>query len=380
MEHQSPRSASLSPPPRKVEPLPLFLSTTDFTKCFWNNPHIKVSSYVLSPQQLSPYMPSPISSPPVASPPAAPMSSMTSFPPPYPPGPIACAPPPSAANMSSSSPAAPSFSVAPLSFPANPGPVSVSTFPYAPHVAPGPVCTMAAPSHSSASVAHVSFNSSTDSPMRFTFDELNLPDLYASFKSLVRTMRERGGSQCECDLCVLWCINHTLHTYKQFGWITYFSLFSPADVAPLTFPNNDTTPLHTPTLLPLSPHPAPAPPAPPAAPAVPLAHPPSQYSESHRCLNRVKTITYTRIHIHCFLKLPSCLPPQWCHLIGSAAQILWRRASASPAVWTGRTSTCRVTQVCAACWFGFDLLEKPDVRSLMLTLSGRPFIGFDLDR
>ncbi|XP_035018543.1 forkhead box protein J2 isoform X1 [Hippoglossus stenolepis] len=217
MEQQSPRSASLSPPPRK---------------------------------QPSPYMPSPICSPPVASPSAAPMSSMTSFPPPYPPGPIACAPPPSAANMSSSSPAASSFSVAALSFPANPGPVSVSTFSYAPNVAPGPVCTVSAPSHSSASAvpssaaapAVVSFNSSTDPPLRFTFDELNLPDLYASFKSLVRTMRERGGSQ--------------------------------SDVAPLTFPNNDTTPLHTPTLLPMSPHPAPPPPA---APAVPLAHPPSQY-------------------------------------------------------------------------------------------------------
>ncbi|KAF0045494.1 hypothetical protein F2P81_002023 [Scophthalmus maximus] len=41
------------------------------------------------------------------------------------------------------------------------------------------------------------------------------------------------------------------------------------DVSPLALPNNDTTPLHTPTLLPMSPHPAPPPPA---------AHPPSQYT------------------------------------------------------------------------------------------------------
>lgn len=32
-------------------------------------------------------------------------------------------------------------------------------------------------------------------PLRFTFDEMNLPDLYASFKSLFKSMRERGGSQ-----------------------------------------------------------------------------------------------------------------------------------------------------------------------------------------
>ncbi|XP_019948548.2 forkhead box protein J2 isoform X1 [Paralichthys olivaceus] len=215
IEQQSPRSASLSPPPRKC--------------------------HLLYSQQPSPYMPSTISCPPVATPPAAPMSSMNSFPPPY--------PPPSAVNMSTASPAAPSFCVAALSFPANPGPVPVSTFSYSPNVAPVPVCTVSAPSSASAvhsSVAApvvVSFNSSTDPPLRFTFDELNLPDLYASFKSLVKTMRERGGSQ--------------------------------SDVSPLT------TPLHTPTLLPLSPHPPPPPPpppAPPAAPAVPLAHPPLQYT------------------------------------------------------------------------------------------------------
>ena len=75
-----------------------------------------------------------------------------------------------------------------------------------------------------------------------------------------------------------------------------------ADVAPLAPLNNDTTPLHTPTLLPFSPHPAPpaaapppaaphvAPPAaPPAAPHVAppsAAHPPEteripQYSKSN---------------------------------------------------------------------------------------------------
>ncbi|KAM9352828.1 forkhead box protein J2 [Symphorus nematophorus] len=234
--NQSPQSASLSPPPCK---------------------------------QPSPYMPSPVSSLPVPHPsvspssglpPAPPMSSINSFPPPLPPGPTfsiptASAIPLAAANMSTASPAAPSFSEAALSFPANSGPVSVSTFSCTPNSAPVSTCTVSGPTHSSGSVVPssvpappiISLNASTDPPLRFTFDEMNLPDLYASFKSLFKTMRERGGSQ--------------------------------SDAAPLAVLSNDTTPLHTPTLLPLSPHPAPAPPAPPP----PAAHPPepervSQYT------------------------------------------------------------------------------------------------------
>uniref|UniRef100_A0A3Q3DM08 Forkhead box protein G1 n=1 Tax=Hippocampus comes TaxID=109280 RepID=A0A3Q3DM08_HIPCM len=75
-------------------------------------------------------------------------------------------------------------------------------------------------------------------PLRFTFDEMNLPDLYASFKSLFKSMRERGGSQADS----------------------------------VAMPSNDITPLHTPTLLPMSPHLAPAP-APPPATVAPLAPP-----------------------------------------------------------------------------------------------------------
>uniref|UniRef100_A0A3P9NUC4 Forkhead box protein G1 n=1 Tax=Poecilia reticulata TaxID=8081 RepID=A0A3P9NUC4_POERE len=103
-------------------------------------------------------------------PPAAPMSSINSFPPPLPP-----APPPAAAS-----------------------------------------------GHHTA-----------DPPLRFSFEDLNIPDLYASFKSLFKTMRERGGSI--------------------------------SDIAPLLVPSNDTTPLHTPTLPPFSPHPVPALTAPPVA-------------------------------------------------------------------------------------------------------------------
>lgn len=65
-------------------------------------------------------------------------------------------------------------------------------------------------------------------------------------------------------------------------------LFSPADAAPFAVPTNDTTPLHTPTLPPMSPHLAPAPPPPPAnataaaaAAAAAPAHPPDTERPSH---------------------------------------------------------------------------------------------------
>ncbi|XP_042372056.1 SH3 domain-containing protein C23A1.17-like [Plectropomus leopardus] len=148
----------------------------------------------------------PSASPSAGLPPAPPISSINSFPPPHPPGPTfsvptASATPLSAANMSAASPVAPSFSDATLSFPANS--VSVPTFSCAPNAAPVSVCTVSGPIHSSVCVVPssvapvVSVNSSTDPPLRFTFDEMILPDLYASFKSLFKTMRERGGSQCK---------------------------------------------------------------------------------------------------------------------------------------------------------------------------------------
>lgn len=212
VQQQSAQAASLSPPPCK---------------------------------QPSPYMPDPVSSfstphpslsPSAELPPAAPMSSINSFPLPHPPGPTFPIPTPSATHLSAPSTAAPSFSNATLSFPAISGPVPVSTFSCTPNSVPVSVCTVSGATHSSVSVVPpvVSLTSSTDPPLRFTFDEMNLPDLYASFKSLFKTMRERGGSQ--------------------------------SDVAPLAGLSNDTTPLHTPTLLPMSPHPAPAPPPPAAHP------------------------------------------------------------------------------------------------------------------
>ncbi|KAK5922156.1 hypothetical protein CgunFtcFv8_019445 [Champsocephalus gunnari] len=208
IQQQPPHFASLSPPPCK---------------------------------QPSPYMPSPVSSHSVHNQsPAAPMSSIHSFSPHHPPGPTFPPPPLSAANMSS--PSAHSFPNAPLSYPANS--VSGPIFTCAPTAVP--VCTVSAPPHSPACGAPsfvagppvVSVNSS-EPQLQFTFDEMILPDLYASFKSIFKTMRDRGGSQ--------------------------------SDVAPLAPLNNDTTPLHTPTLLPFSPHPAPPAAAPP--PVAPLAAP-----------------------------------------------------------------------------------------------------------
>ncbi|XP_068425617.1 forkhead box protein J2 [Clinocottus analis] len=204
-QQQPPRPASLSPPPCK---------------------------------QSSPYMPSPVSthhvhhqsvSPSAGLKPADSTYSINSFPPRHPSGPTfsvpaASATHPSAANMSS--PAAPSFSDATLCFPNS---ATAPTFSCAPNSGPVSVCTVSGLPLSSSSVAAppvVSLNPSTDPPLRFTFDEMNLPDLYTSFKSLVKTMRDRGGSQ--------------------------------SDAAPQAVLNNDTTPLHTPTLLPMSPQPAPA--------------------------------------------------------------------------------------------------------------------------
>ncbi|KAM9852413.1 forkhead box protein J2 [Aulostomus maculatus] len=238
IHHQSPKPASLSPPPCK---------------------------------QPSPYMPAPAPHPSFA-----PMSSISSFPAPHPPGPTFSIPPVSAPTLSATSvatappTAAPSYSDAPLSFPANSGPESVSTFSGSANSAP--VCTASGHTHASVSVGPppavpssvaapssvaVPLATSTDPPLRFTFDEMNLPDLYASFKSLFKTMRERGGSQ--------------------------------SDAAPFAVLSNDITPLHTPTLLPVSPHPVPtpaalapppapaalaAPPPPPPVPLAPHAHPP----------------------------------------------------------------------------------------------------------
>ncbi|XP_026226694.1 forkhead box protein J2 isoform X2 [Anabas testudineus] len=195
-------------------------------------------------KQPSPYLPSPVSSLPVPHPSVSPsaglpdsaMSSINSFPSPHPPVPNYSMPTPSttplsAINMSAASPAASSFSDGAPSYPSSSGPTS--TFSSTPNTVPVPMCSATGPTNSSVSVVPPSvaappvFPLNSDAPLRFTFDELNLPDLYASFKSLVKTMRERGGSQ--------------------------------SDVTPLSVPITDTTPLHTPTLLPMSPHPAPAP-------------------------------------------------------------------------------------------------------------------------
>ncbi|XP_033837690.1 forkhead box protein J2 isoform X2 [Periophthalmus magnuspinnatus] len=191
---QSPRSDSLSPPPCK---------------------------------QPSPYMSSPVSNVTVSHPSVSTVSSLSQV-------------HPSVSSVSSFSPShqtapqtmtplqnctvAPSLTT--ISFPEHSIPVSIPSFP---QPAPcHPVVSVAPPvavSSAAGGPSTVSLNP-TDVPLRFTFDELNLPDLYASFKSLVKTMRDRGGSQ--------------------------------SDFVPLS---NDTTPLHTPTL-PLSPHPAPLQPAP----------------------------------------------------------------------------------------------------------------------
>ncbi|RXN28152.1 forkhead box J2-like isoform X2 [Labeo rohita] len=70
-------------------------------------------------------------------------------------------------------------------------------------------------------------NLHADAPLRFSFADLNLPDLYNSFQSLCRSVRDRVTSQ--------------------------------SDVSSLLGLTHDSTPLHTPTLPPLSPCPCPNP-------------------------------------------------------------------------------------------------------------------------
>lgn len=140
-------------------------------------------------------------------PPTAPMSSCNSLSTPTPPVPILSIPSVSAAplpacTMSSVCPAAPSYPSATQPYPINSGPAPISTFSCT-NLVPAVVLTVPGPTHPSVSVAPppVSANSSTELPLRFTFDEMNLPDLYASFKSLFKTMRERGASQCTYLMC-----------------------------------------------------------------------------------------------------------------------------------------------------------------------------------
>lgn len=175
----SPPSASLSPSPCKVASrLSSSLRHRDIRG-------IKAPPF---PQQPSPYIPSSLVTLPVTSvsaglPPAAPMPSFDSLS--HPPTPV------SAASGVSSG--------APQPYPAHTGPSPLPTYSLA------PVCTASGPSPPSVSVAPstagvpsvVLSSSFSDLPLRFTFDELNLPDLYASFKTFVKTVRERGGSQCE---------------------------------------------------------------------------------------------------------------------------------------------------------------------------------------
>ncbi|XP_028325807.1 forkhead box protein J2 isoform X2 [Gouania willdenowi] len=204
-----------------------------------------------SHEQTSPYTPSPVSSLPLTSVsptsgllPAVPVSSFNSFPQTQPPAstfsnPTSSATPLSTANMATTSRETPPFPDTVLSFPASSGSVSVSTYSYTPNsssssslpIGTTPSCAQVHPAPAAApSPGFV--NPSTEPAMRFTFDELNLPDLYASFKSLVKTMKDMRGSQ--------------------------------SDSFSLSVQNNEITPLNTPTLLPLSPHTSTGPPAPPA--------------------------------------------------------------------------------------------------------------------
>ncbi|MEQ2181243.1 hypothetical protein GOODEAATRI_009378, partial [Goodea atripinnis] len=313
-----------SPPPHKVESFPSHI-TAMYDCCY-----IKVLSS--SSQQPSPCMSAHVSGLPASHLsvsqsaellPVAPMTSINSFPPPHPPGSTFLVPAASAAPLPavSLSAAAPSYS---NSFPASSEPLPVSTFSCT--SISTTVCTMSGPSSSCQSVAHppaVLGHHSTDPPLRFSFEDLNIPDLYASFKSLFKTMRERGGSI--------------------------------SDVAPLLVPSNDTMPLHTPTLPPFSPHPTSALTGPPVAAqvAVQAPHPAeseriSQLSESYFSISTQKCSTcYKTCNMANF---PSLLP-----------------SSAVPADWFSNPDSLKESFRIASNldWANIDLSSHPDLLESM---------------
>uniref|UniRef100_A0A3P9HVY4 Forkhead box protein G1 n=1 Tax=Oryzias latipes TaxID=8090 RepID=A0A3P9HVY4_ORYLA len=246
-------------------PSPLQPSTADL-HLFNSSPlgHVQMQpphSTSLTPppfKQSSPYVPPPVpcllaSNQPVPQSVGGPTSSsISSFPPPHPPVSTysVAATHLTSVNMSTASAAALSHPVP--SFAVTSDPLPVSTFSGPPNPSAVPVCAMSGTGPSCASTVPsssnpppvVSSHAYVEPPLRFSFEEMNIPDLYASFKSLFKTIRERGGSVSD---------SHTM-----------------------VFPNSDTTPLHTPTLPPMSPPPALAPHAlnTPPAPGAPPAHPP----------------------------------------------------------------------------------------------------------
>ncbi|KAG1947818.1 forkhead box protein J2 [Pimephales promelas] len=92
---------------------------------------------------------------------------------------------------------------------------------------PPPPCKSSLPQQRASAPIPTSLpsNPHADPPLRFSFADLNLPDLYNSFQSLCRSVRDRVTSQSE--------------------------------VPNLLGLTHDSTPLHTPTLPPFSPYPCP---------------------------------------------------------------------------------------------------------------------------
>ncbi|XP_034030481.1 forkhead box protein J2 isoform X2 [Thalassophryne amazonica] len=279
-ERQSPQPASLSPPPCKQSPYRTFpvSSPPDL--------RLTVSSAARLPS-------------------AVPLSSINCFLPPHPPGHTFSTP--------TSSPAVPPLSDTTLSIPATSGCLSIPTFSVSPHPAPG--LPVSGPAHSFSpvtlpSAAPAASVISIDPSLRFTFDELNLPDLYASFKSLVKNIREREGSQ--------------------------------SDVAPVAVHTNDTTPLHTPTLLPVSPHPA--------ATQPPETERLCQHSESHvtkearGSRNVVKPATYQK-----------------------SSEVTSHLCAAVPADWFSNTESLKESFriVSNLDWANIDLSGHPDLLESM---------------
>ncbi|XP_056458190.1 forkhead box protein J2 [Gadus chalcogrammus] len=214
LHHTPTHPASLSPPPCK----------RSYTPCSVTIPTVHNASVSCTATSYSP----------------SPLSTLSPYPHPNSAGPclpVATSPAMSlsGANACGSPPACTySHAVSTLSSHATQANPSLFTFSVptlatssAPHYQSVPHISVSVPPTSSAAPHQ---NPGTDPLLRFTFDDLSFPDLCTSFKSLAKSMQGRRASHSEGNNFLV--------------------------------PNHDITPLHTPTLLPISPHPGPMVPLP----------------------------------------------------------------------------------------------------------------------
>ncbi|CAL8290282.1 unnamed protein product [Merluccius merluccius] len=176
-----------------------------------------------------------------------------------------------------------------------------------PHISVGP------PSSASASSHHPP---GTDPLLRFTFDDLSFPDLCNSFKYLAKSMQGRRASH--------------------------------SDAGNFLVPNHDITPLHTPTLLPISPQPGPMVPPPPETER------PAQHGPSHpgQPLDTIFEFEYNQCRSNINITVSFSLPFP---------------SAVLPADWFSNTGSLKESFRIASSldWANIDLTSHPDLLESM---------------